>query len=319
MSRESTRSTIENRRPPLEASALFHPAGMQDTGASVETTGQVTGFNNNPPWGTSMVTLHEAIQPLPATIIEPLPMPAVYWEPSNTDEQLHETYPQMDSQTTSTTPTITPALGLYFNEQATEQLNTVSLEVSSGEQQTLDARLTLFCTTTRCFQSTLNHEKPKYFKKMSLKRVAGLAFTPPIFRLTRADDACFLIDPNGRDDDMEISDAFMLAGYFFEISNFMTATIAMCWAQDRRAWDLQLGLKIDKQKAVSPDCIVQLRYANDEAIASSLGRVGQLAGSPSQARLHREFRSGKVLGGKLTSAIRQNEGASPAKQAKSGV
>ncbi|KAF4739486.1 hypothetical protein FOZ63_017208, partial [Perkinsus olseni] len=222
--------------------------------------------------------------------------------PSNTDEQLHETYPQMDSQTTSATPTITPALGLYFNEQATEQLDTVSLEVSSGEQRTLDASLTLFCTTTRCSQSTLNHEKPKYFKKMSLKRVAGLAFTPPIFRLTRADDACFLIDPNGRDDDMEISDAFMLAGDFFEISNFMTATIAMCWAQDRRAWTLQLGLRIDKQEAVSPDCIVQLQYANDGAIT--------------RAKLHQEIRSGKVLGGKLTSAIRQNEGASPAKQAK---
>ncbi|KAF4654144.1 hypothetical protein FOZ61_008432 [Perkinsus olseni] len=154
-------------------------------------------------------------------------MPAAYWHPSNTDKQLPETYPQMESRTTSMIPTITPALGSYFNEQATEQLNTVSLEVSSGEQQTLDARLMLFCTTTRCSQSTLDHEKPKYFEKMSLKRVAGLAFTPPIFRLTRADDACFLIDPNGRDDDMEMSGAFMLAGVFFEISNFMTATIAM--------------------------------------------------------------------------------------------
>ncbi|KAF4658491.1 hypothetical protein FOZ61_005566 [Perkinsus olseni] len=155
---------------------------------------------------------------------------------------------------------MTPAAGLYFNEQTSEQLATVSLKVFDGVQQTPEASLVLFCTTARCSQSTLGIDKPRYFNRMSPKMAYGLAFTPPTLSLARIDELCFLLSTTGRDDEMEIFEAFTLAGDTFDISNFITATTVLCWSQDSGAWNLRLGMNMDEQGGVSPDCVVQLQW-----------------------------------------------------------
>ncbi|KAF4682978.1 hypothetical protein FOZ60_009784 [Perkinsus olseni] len=113
-----------------------------------------------------------------------LRLPTVNWQPNiDTGGQPHETNSRMDFQTTTTLNMMTPALGSYFNDHASDKLDIVYLTISNGAQQSLE--------------STLGNDKPRYFEKMSLDTADGLAFTPPILNLTRIDELCFVIDSNG--------------------------------------------------------------------------------------------------------------------------
>ncbi|KAF4647131.1 hypothetical protein FOZ61_004609, partial [Perkinsus olseni] len=174
-------------------------------------------------------------------------MPTVDWfAPSSTGQQPHESDTHMDARASTTAPAVTPAVGFYFNEQSTKQLTIVFLEIFNAVQRTLEASLMLFCTTAHCSQSTLGNDKPWFLERMSPEMGNGLAFTPPAFKLTAIDESCFLINTAGRDDGKEFLEAFALASDIFEISNFMPATTFMCWSQDRVAWELRLGMKIEE-------------------------------------------------------------------------
>ncbi|KAF4726545.1 hypothetical protein FOZ62_021653, partial [Perkinsus olseni] len=128
--------------------------------------------------------------------------------------------------------------------------------------------------------------------------------------------SCFLINTAGRGDEKEFLEAFGLAGDIFEISTFMPATTFMCWSQDRVAWDLRLGVRIEEQGAVSPDCVVQLQYTDEASTTESSNEIEQLAWDSLQAESRQGTPDGRVLGRKSTSATRRNDEATPAKQVK---
>ncbi|KAF4653836.1 hypothetical protein FOZ61_008648 [Perkinsus olseni] len=156
-----------------------------------------------------------------------------------------------------------PATGMYVNKEATEQLHVISLEVSGGAEGPLLASLMLFCITTRCSQSTLPEHKPEYFIRVPSEGVQGLAFASPSLKLTRVDASCFHFDATDRRDWKEIAEAYNDTENTFEISIFTPATTLMCWSQNRVAWDLRLGLRIDGQGELLSDCVVQLQYSHD--------------------------------------------------------
>ncbi|KAF4650066.1 hypothetical protein FOZ61_000698, partial [Perkinsus olseni] len=288
--------------------------GSRRFGRGWATHGQRAGGNNyDPSWDTSMMmrtTMHETTPPFTAPAAGGLRMPTVNWQPNiDTGGQPYETNSRMDFQTTTTLNMMTPALGFYFSERAAEQVNVASLTLSNGVQQSLEASLKLYCTTSRCSGSTLGNDKPRYFEWISLEMAGGLAFTPPTLNLTRIDESCFVIDTNGTADEREIVEAFKLAEDVFEISRFMPATTIMCWSPDRAAWDLNLGAKIDSvselQSAISPHCVLRL-VRQDDALAN---KMDQFLGDENREDPRQQ-------GQKLPSATTIDEGPSPAKRAK---
>ncbi|KAF4698498.1 hypothetical protein FOZ63_013864 [Perkinsus olseni] len=282
------------------------------------THGRTEGENNyDPSWDTSMMmrtTMHETTPPFTAPAAGALRLPTVNWQPNiDTGGQPHETNSRMDFQTTTTLNMMTPALGSYFNDHASDKLDIVYLTISNGAQQSLEVSLILYCTTARCSQSTLGNDKPRYFEKMSLDTADGLAFTPPILNLTRIDELCFVIDSNGRGDEEEIVEGFYHAGDAFQISNFMPATTIMCWSQDRAAWDLNLGAKLnststlaDLQSVISPHCVAHLVHYDDTVSADSTGETLFGHENREDPRQHEQ---------KLPSATTIDEGPPPAKRA----
>ncbi|KAF4689566.1 hypothetical protein FOZ60_001545 [Perkinsus olseni] len=304
-------SMVEENEPSLEASAVIRAVDE-------ENEGRVAGADNNynPPRDASMVTMHEAapLNTPSTTATGTLPVPTIDWfAPSSTGQQSHETNSHQSSPTATTAPMMTPAIGWYFNEQTTEQLTEVSLKISVGARQSLEASLILFCTTARCSQSTLGNDKPRYFDRTSLGTAYGLAFTPPILSLTRIDELCFVYDTAGRRDGREIVEAFKLAGDIFEIRNFFAATTVMCWSPGSAAWNLLLGLTIDSQGEVSSDCAIQLLYTDKAFPDESSDGIEQLAETPQGTA------DGRVLGRRSASATTRDEGATPAKRARTGL
>ncbi|KAF4727072.1 hypothetical protein FOZ62_006172, partial [Perkinsus olseni] len=141
----------------------------------------------------------------------------------------------------------------------------------------------------------------------------GLAFNPPTLGLTRVNELCFVTGTAGRTDAREIDEAFKRAGDIFEINNFMAATTVLCWSRDRAAWDLSLGVTIDWQGEASLDCVIRLHYIDDALTAESSEGIEQLAETP------QETAAGRVLGRRSASATTRDEGAPPAKRARSGL
>ncbi|KAF4756590.1 hypothetical protein FOZ62_016721, partial [Perkinsus olseni] len=181
-------SMVEENELSLEASAVIHPSSIRAVDEANE--GRVTGADNNynPPRDASMITTHEdaPLYTPSTTATVTLPVPTIDWSaPSSTGQPSQETESHQSAPTASMAPMMTPAIGSYFNEQAIEQFNEVSLKISVGERQSLEASLILFCTTARCLQSTLGNDKPWYFQRMTVDKADGLAFNPPTLGLTR--------------------------------------------------------------------------------------------------------------------------------------
>ncbi|KAF4689546.1 hypothetical protein FOZ60_001524 [Perkinsus olseni] len=240
----------ERSRPPFGASAHPHPSDIQVPVTPVDwvTQGQMAEANNyNPSWDTSMMTIYEASP----------------WRHDG-DAQMEAGLPAEQGVPQLTMlHVMPPATGMYVNKEVTEQLHVISLEVSGGAQEPLLASLMLFCITTRCSQSTLPEHKPEYFTRVPSEGVDGLAFASPSLKLTRVDASCFHFDATDRRDWKEIAEAYNDTENTLEISIFTPATSFMCWSQNRAAWDLRLGLRMDEQGELLPDCVVQLQYSHD--------------------------------------------------------
>ncbi|KAF4654120.1 hypothetical protein FOL46_008860, partial [Perkinsus olseni] len=309
-------SMVEENGPSLEASAVIHPSSIRAVDEANE--GRAAGADNNynPPRDASMITMHEAA-PLNApstTATGTLPVPTIDGSAaSSTGQQPHGTNSYQSAPTASMAPMTTPAIGLYLNEQATEQFTEVSLEISVGDRQSLEASLIIFCTTARCSQSTLGNDMLWYFSRVPLDTTDGLAFTPPTLSLIQFNELCFVTDTAGRTDAREIDEAFKRAGDIFEISNFMVGTTVMYWSRDRAAWDLLLGATIDGQGAAFPDSVIRLHYIDDALTADSSDGIEQLAETPQGTA------AGRVLGRRSASVTTRDEGATPAKRARTGL
>ncbi|KAF4705673.1 hypothetical protein FOZ62_011211 [Perkinsus olseni] len=241
-------------------------------------------------------------------------------KPINTADKAHES----DSQKETGLPieqerqTVVPAVGFYFNDQATEQLNIVSLKVSGGAGEPLIGSLTLFCTTSRCSQSALGTGQREYFTRTSLGGAEGLAFTPPSLILSYVEESCLRFEPIGTDVQVKRAAAFKDAGDAFQISNFMPATTGMCWSQDGAGWDLMLGMKIGGQGELSPDFVVRLDYADDKFTLDSSDGAEQLHVDDRRIDMGQKAQGDRVIGRKSKLTTWEREGAPKMKRAKTG-
>ncbi|KAF4721874.1 hypothetical protein FOZ63_031831 [Perkinsus olseni] len=249
----------------------------------------------------SMVT----IQASPSSMPPASATPTQTWDaPSYSDDSPDKTAPEIattlpiisEAHQVIETPTMLPAVGSYVNIEATEHLNTVSLELSGEGQKSLVASLLISCITARCLQSTLPKDKPMYFYVIPPKEGNGdaLVFAPPPLALLPFNDLCLFVDATERQDLNEIAEAFTDAGDTFEISNFSPAATFMCWSQDRAAWDLWLGIKIDRLGAVSPARVVPLAYTDGVPTINSSVTPEQILGENSQDALSEEADRGRT-------------------------
>ncbi|KAF4684169.1 hypothetical protein FOZ60_008147 [Perkinsus olseni] len=229
--------------------------------------------------------------------------PTRTWDaPSYSDDSPDKTAPEIattlpiisEAHQVIETPKMLPAVGSYVNIEATEHLNTVSLELSGEGQKSLVASLLISCITARCLQSTLPKDKSIYFYLIPSKEGNGdaLVFAPPPLALLPFND-CLFVDATGRHDHNEIVEAFTDAGDAFEISNFSPAATFMCWSQDRAAWDLWLGIKIDRLGAVLPARVVPLAYTDGVPTINSSVTPEQLLGENSRNALSVEAYRGR--------------------------
>ncbi|KAF4689547.1 hypothetical protein FOZ60_001525 [Perkinsus olseni] len=241
-------------------------------------------------------------------------------KPINTADKTHESDSQKDTglPIEQERQTVVPAVGFYFNDQATEQLNIVSLKVSGGAGEPLLASLTLFCTTSRCSQSALGAGQREYFTRTSLGGAEGLAFTPPSLILSYVEESCLRFEPIGTDVQVERAAAFKDAGDAFQISNFMPATTGMCWSQDGAGWDLMLGMKIGGQGELSPDFVVRLDYADDKFTLDSSDGAEQLHVDDRRIDMGQKAQGDRVIGRKSKLTTWEREGAPKMKRAKTG-
>ncbi|KAF4746571.1 hypothetical protein FOZ63_031436 [Perkinsus olseni] len=300
-SRIASGSIFESSRPPFEAWVHPHPSEVPVIPVDWIPQEQSTeANNNNPSWDTSVTTMHEAA-------------------PSRHDGDTRTKVgvPAEREVAQITMPHVMPpATGMYVNKEATEQLQVISLEVSGGAQEPLLASLMLFCITTRCSQSTLPEHKPEYFTRMFSEGVDGLAFAPPSLKLTRVDASCFHFDATDRRDWKKIAEAYNDTENTFEISNFIPATTVMCWSRNRAAWDLWLGLRIDEQGELLPDCVVQLQYSHDVSTTDHSQGMEQLLVDDWLIGPNQETQDGRLIGHKSAKGIMGIGGPSAAKRSK---
>ncbi|KAF4689543.1 hypothetical protein FOZ60_001521 [Perkinsus olseni] len=250
--------------------------------------------------------------------------PTQTWDaPSYSDDSPDKTAPEIatslpiisEAHQVIETSTMLPAVGSYVNIEATEHLNTVSLELSGEGQKSLVASLLISCITARCLQSTLPKDKSMYFYLIPHNEGNGdaLVFAPPPLALLPFND-CLFVDATDRHDHNKIAEAFTDAGDTFEISNFSPAATFMCWSQDRAAWDLWLGIKIDRLGAVSPARVVPLAYTDGVPTINSSVTPEQLLGENSQNALSEEAYRGRRKRRRSSTSRGGKSGESPSSE-----